>query len=1117
MTGIHAGASMRAWIGWHRRTTNDTTSGNQGKSMKKQLRIKHLAGALAVLLMTAPAYAQQTSSNLAGRVTDNEGAPLVGAEVIIVHAPSGTTSRAVTDGQGRYTARGLRVGGPYTVTVTRDGFRGEAAENVYLALGETSALNVDLDTAATTLEAVQVVAGVSSAVFSPDAIGTGTNVTREQIEALPSIGRNIQDYMRLDPRLAQTSKGRGEISAGGQNTRFNSILIDGVSSSDTFGLESNNFPTMRQPVSIDAIQEVKVALADYDVGITGATGAVVNAVTRSGTNDFSGSVYYTYRDADWVRDNADGSKFNGFNDEETYGGTFGGPLIKDRLFFFANYEKFTRSAPGTTVSALASNITAADITEAQRIAREVWGFDAGTSNAPEDLKTEVEEYAVKFDWNISEDHRASFRYSNLQQSDVFLYGFSNTGRSLSTNWSVTDKEVESLVVQLFSDWSDNFSTEFKVSTRDYSSVRNPFSRLPAIGIAFGQPNPNTGAPTTPFLNFGTDSFSHVNVLETDTLNIFGAGTYFANDHELKFGFDYEDNGILNIFGQNLFGSYTFASLEDFAAGRYWAYSSNAPQPGQPLNSIAADYNHKNLGLFLQDRWSVTYNLSLMFGLRYDRISLSDDPAANALVSRVFGLSNSYTPDGSGLFQPRFGFNYTFDTDRPTQLRGGIGLFQGAAANVWIGNSFANTGQNLIGYATPAFGNLSEEQRQAIRDLYPFSPNPDNQPQPSATQVIPVNLMEDGFTQPSVWKANIALDHELPWHGIVASGELLVTNVKNGLHYERLDLGAPTGVGQDGRMLYWANLATGGGSRANQQAAIQALRASGQLPPGYENVVGWHGDGVIYLKNTNKGESTQLTLSLNKPLLDTWAWSVAYTYTHAEEVSPLTSSRAISNWNGRMIFQPNEELSSRSNYEIRDRFTGSLTWQKSFFGNYNTTASLFYEGRTGKPYSWRFSNDANGDGYTNDLFYVPAGRGDVIFTGGEAMETAFFDWLATQPDLARYAGSVVDRNSSRSKWVNSFDLRLSQELPGFFRDHKSEIWLDIQNIGNLINKDWGQVYEVGFPLGRNVLQAQGVDPATGRYRYNFNPNTVGVMDLYDNQDQTKGVSRWQLQVGFRYKF
>lgn len=1097
-------------------------------TQSNRVRMSRLTLGLLAALATAPAFAQNTTASVGGVVTGADGQPVANAEVTIVHTESGTVSRVTTDETGRYTARGLRVGGPYTITATKAGAGTDSEDNVFLQLNQLATVNATLNNDVTTLETVQAIAGaLGSEIFSANKMGTGTNVTREQIDAYPSIARDIQDYMRLDPRLAQTSKGRGEISAGGQNTRFNAIRIDGVSASDTFGLESNNSPTARQPVSIDAIEEINVALADYDVTIAAATGAVVNAVTKSGTNTFGGSVYYTYRDNQWVRGNDDsaatgvyspfdGGDFNGFIDEETYGATFGGPLLKDRLFFFANYEKFTRTAPGVTIAALPSTIPADQIARVQQISRDVYGFDAGSENVPENLKTDIEEYAVKLDWNITDSQRAAFRYSKLEQADPFLYGFSNTGRSLSTNWSVTNKEVESYVAQLFSDWSSDFSTELKVSYRDYLSVRNPFSRLPSIGIAFGTPLAN-GTPVSPFLNFGTDSFSHINELQTDTLNVFASGTYFVGDHELKFGVDYEDNGIYNVFGQNQFGSYTFASVDDYAAGRYFNYSSKAPRPGQPIESIAADYDQQNLGVFVQDRWAVNYNLSLMFGLRADRVMLSQEPEFNALTAAVFGVDNTASPDGNILWQPRFGFNYTFDSERPMQLRGGVGLFQGAASNVWIGNSFANTGLNVIDYATPPFAALTQAQRAAIRAQFPFSANPDNQPQPTAGQQMAVNLMDPDFEQPSSWKANLAVDHELPWYGMVASAELLLIQVEQGLHYERLDLGAPTRVGQDGRAIYWTNPATNSGFRANRNQRLAELRAAGQLPPGFENVSGWANDGVIQLKNTNKGHSSQLTVSLSKPMIDNWSWLLAYTRTDADEVNPLTSSRAISNWNARMSFNPNEEIAARSNYEIRDRFTGALSWRKAFFGNYSTSVSMFYEGRSGKPYSWGYRNDANGDGYTNDLFYVPAGPGDVIFSGGAAMEQAFFAWLAQNPDLARFSGQVAPRNSATARFVNTFDVRLSQELPGFAAGNKAEITLDILNFGNLLNKDWGQVYEVGFPLNRGVVLSNGIDPATGRYIYNFDPNLVTPEGLYDSQDQTKGVSRWQLQVGFRYKF
>ncbi|HRO86694.1 MAG TPA: TonB-dependent receptor [Chiayiivirga sp.] len=1070
--------------------------------MKKQLRIKHLAGALAVLLMTAPAYAQQTSSNIAGRVTDNEGAPLAGAEVMIVHTPSGTTSRAVTDGQGRYTARGLRVGGPYTVTVTRDGFKGEATENVFLALGETSALNVDLDTAATSLEAIQVVASAGLSVFNPDNMGTGTVLSSGDIAALPSAGRNIQDLIRLDPRISQTSKADGRISAAGQHSRYNLIRIDGVSTNDPFGLEANGLPTERQPVSVDAIEELNIALANYDVTYAGATGAVVNAVTRSGTNDFHGSVYYAYRDKDWVREDLQGVKFNGFNDETTYGGTFGGALVKDRLFFFANYEKYVRSAPGSSYASTPygrGQITDADIAEAQRIARDVWGFDAGSLD-PVKGDTEIEEYAVKFDWNINDDHRASLRYSKLEQNVIRQPGIGSSSISLSSYWYNQPKTFETWVGQLFSNWSDNFSTELKLSYRDYIAERAPISNLPSIRVNLG----NQG------LMFGTEVNTHVNVVDTTEKNVFFAGTYYLGDHALKFGIDYAENDIMNFYGRDLNGSYTFASLADFAAGTPSQYTVRTPRPGRDYGDIPATYVFENTGFFLQDNWSATYNLSLMFGIRVDIPDFDREPLYNETIHQMYGYDNRVTID-TKLWQPRFGFNYTFDTERSTQLRGGVGLFQGTAPNVWMAGAFQNTGLNFVAY----------DQRNPGAIFTPGVNPPYIPSGPGSTPRLRVDLMEPGLALPSVWKANLAFDHELPWHGIVASAELLMLNTKNDIYFESLDLGAPTFAGQDGRMIYWN--AAGLNPINAQSNGIQ----NGRGNPGGGGSAGNRAnrpsniDQVMLARNTSKGESKALTLSLTKPMQagDHWSWTAGYTYTDATQVSPMASSQNTSNWNGTTIYQVNENVSSTSRYAIRDRFTGVLTYTNAFFGDNNTTFGLFYEGRSGLPFSYIYYNDINGDGAsTNDLFYVPAGRGDVLFTGGAQMENDFFNWLEQHPDLARYAGQVVPANSGRAKWVNNFDLRISQQLPSFFEGHKAEFNFDIMNVGNLLNKKWGLIEDYGFFQTMRVANYAGIDPATGKYVYTFSGSTdePGIQENNNDKGNT-GVSRWSVMATFKYSF
>ncbi len=337
------------------------------------LRMSKLTLGLVAALAAAPAFAQSTSSGVGGQVTSAAGAPVVGAEVTITHTESGTVSRATTDASGRYNARGLRVGGPYTITINKPGEGTRTEEGVYLGVNQIGTVNAALtgDLAATNLDAVQVTAvAAGSEVFSATKMGSGTSISQETIEAMPSVGGNIQDMMRLDPRVAFVDRASGSISAGGQNPRYNAVRIDGVSASDTFGLEGNSFPTRRQPVSMEAIEAINVDLSSYDITITGATGAVVDAVTKSGTNEFHGSVYGYMRDGSWFGDNPGGGKFNGFEDEKTYGFTLGGPLVKDKLFFFANYEKFEQSAPGADIAGSAigaGTITDAQIAQAQQI------------------------------------------------------------------------------------------------------------------------------------------------------------------------------------------------------------------------------------------------------------------------------------------------------------------------------------------------------------------------------------------------------------------------------------------------------------------------------------------------------------------------------------------------------------------------------------------------------------------------------------------------------------------------------------------------------------------------------------------------------------------------------
>ena len=1068
---------------------------------RNAFRVSKLSLGLIAALAAAPVFAQSaTSAGVGGVVVGSDGQPVTNAEVTIVHVESGTTSRVTTDASGRYSARGLRVGGPYEITITKPGAGTKTEDNVFLGLNAANTVNAQLTGDVTTLATVTAV-GVAggSEIFSATKMGTGTNLNNETIESLPSASRNIQDYIRLDPRISQVSKADGAISAGGQNSRFNVIRIDGVSNSDPFGLEANNMPTERQPVSMDAIEEIQIDLANYDTTISGGTGAVVNAVTKSGTNEFHGSAYYTVRDGDWVRDELRGVDFNGFNKEETYGFTLGGPIIKDRLFFFANYEQFKRERPGTSLSGTPygdGDITDSDV---QRViaAANGFGFDPGSLNPPSISETDIEEYAVKLDWNINDNHRAALRYSKTEEVVPKLVGFGGSSISLSSYWYDQNKTFESTVAELFSDWSDNFSTEFKVSQRDYSSIAGTYADLPTIIIN----NVGAGQDT---INLGTERNRHVNVVDTEQTTFFGAATLYAGDHTFKFGFDYEDNEILNFYGRDLNGVWTFDSLEDFEAGDALRYDLRAPRPGGSRADIPAAYSFENLGLFVQDTWAVNYNLSLMFGIRVDMPDFGDSPIYNARIEEIYGLDNSYTLDKK-LWQPRFGFNYTFDSERPTQLRGGIGLFQGGNPNVWLAGPFQNTGLNFDTYALTG-GNVPDFSTVV----------PPNVPTGGGATAprITADIMEPGLALPSIWKANLAFDHELPWYGLVASAELLLTKNKNALWFDRIDVGNATRAGQDGRALYWnaagydpdningfgiTNGRNGVSNRANRNPAV---------------------DQAIVIRNTDKGSARQLTLALSKPMVDQWAWTLGYTYTDSTEFSPASSSQNSSNWNNTIVFNTNEPVGYNSRYAIKDRFTAAVTWQKALFGDNMTTAGLFYEGRSGRPFSYIYYNDFNGDSAgTNDLFYVPAGPGDVMWVGGAEMEQAFFEWMEeSAPELNAYRGQVAPANAFRAGWTNSFDVRVSQEIPMFFEGHKAEIALDIMNVGNLINKDWGLIDDYGFYATRRVANYAGIDPETGKYVYNFTGSTDNSGIQENNGDGINtAVSRWSVMLSLKYKF
>ncbi|TFW32457.1 TonB-dependent receptor [Massilia horti] len=1137
---------------------------------QQQIRLTKLALALSIALSAAPTFAQNTTSAVGGRITNADGAPAAGASVQVIHTESGSVSNVTTDAEGRYVARGLRAGGPYTIIITKNGVS-EKRENVFLQLAETASVDATLGQQ---MQTVTVTGSASrSEVFSRNNMGTGTSISASELASQASIQRNLQDYARADPRVSQTDKERGEMSVAGQNSRFNSMTIDGVNVNDTFGLEANGSPTARQPISIEAIQSVQVNVANYDVTQKGYTGGNINAVTKSGTNQWKSTAYFVTRD-----DNLVGKRYNTAADtyssapafkENTKGAWVSGPLIQDKLFFFALLEesKSSRATPdfgvigsnaGTTVG-----ITQAEIAKLQDIAKSSYNLNLGSTDVPAGSQFVSREQMLKVDWNINDNHRANVRYAKTSQSDPVFPSFSATGVTLDSQFYKNVKSIETTVAQVFSDWTPTFSTEFKASQRNYSSVPENSARMPSISFGFGGPLPADAPAGTRtgsrFINSGTEYARQMNVLGTETTDLYGGANWTVGDHEIKFGADYNKNSIYNAYLQNVFGNYTFqcdnrftydflkggkiadcnkatladvesAVYENFKRGRPSSYSVQVPAAGYALNDGVSQFTMKTTGLFLQDTWSFNKNLTLSYGVRLDLLNVGNKPIANTAAAQPviagnaatfvratggFGYDNTVTLDGTKLFQPRVGFNYRFDTERAMQLRGGAGLFQGAAMSVWLSNPFSNPG-----VATRVISCSGSGATQCPTTDGTFSPDPDKQK--TVNGAIPaanVDYLSSELRQPSVWKGNLAFESELPWYGLVFGAEALTIKTKDGLYYENMNLGAPTKIGPDGRQLFWnanglsaACYTIGNGSVSTTAGCTNTNKALSNNSYG----------NVQMAKRTSEGGSNVLTMSLTRPLTKGYGWSVAYSHTSATEVSPLTSSVANSNWAARSVFNPNEDVAANSAYLVKNRVNAKVDWKHNFFEGYKTTFGLFYEGRSGKPYSWTFANDMNGDGSAgNDLMYIPKafGSGEVVFAGdtatSHANEQKFWDIVNANKVLRNAAGGVVGRNSDFSPWTNSFDMRLSQEIPGLFKRNKGFLSLDIFNVGNLLNKKWGHINEMVFTSNggqvRNFVDYAGID-AQGRYVYSMR-NQVKPYDIRQN----KGESQWAIQMTAKYEF
>lgn len=1098
---------------------------------RNRVRVSKLALGLALALATAtPAFAQSTSSGVTGQVTDASGAPVAGAEVTITHVESGTVSRATTDASGRYNARGLRVGGPYKISVDKSGVGTDTEDNVFLNLNQVSNVDAQLH-AATTLAAV-----VASAdhVFTSDNKGVGTNISGRALETAISGNRALDDIARLDPRISVVDQSDGSISVAGQNNRYNNISVDGLSVTDPFGLNANGLGFTGSPISPDTIAAYDIKITDYDV-TSDSVGANINAVTKSGTNDFHGSVYYALTNGANMVGDRPGSDFTVFDQNKTAGFTVGGPIIKDRLFFFASYEE--QKIDGIT-GVGADALTTGRLTQAQvdavTAAFESIGIQTGAGGAGGPLALENKRTLVKLDWNITDTQRAVFTYQRTQETRPTPYSgyVKDWSLILPSNFYTSANETKNYSFQLFSDWTENFSTEFKFGYQKYDNTNGADIDQPEVFACFSATacsnNPTNIPSTAPWIIGGEDRFRHENAIFSKRITGTLSGTYYLGDHVIKGGVDFQSNDSLDIFGQLLHGSYGFydkngngTPADEILAKNYGTFVKNYLPTGVSLEDAGGAWKYSQVSPFLQDTWQATDNLSLVFGLRMN-IPKSDHAPPVALEAATntppgttagqpvwetrFGYpSNTSLGSRNKILEPRFGFNYQFDTEHRMQLRGGLGLFQTTPPTVWLSNPYINNGY------------VSSKQYTSTNPVAdPFSADPNAQPGPTAivpgvcstTSTCQIDVLDPDFKLPSAWKASLALDADLAW-GLVGTVEFTHIKAKDAIAYVLPNIGTPKGTLPDGRLSYWKTYPTPG-------AGIGTGTNNGAYPE--------INTRSTLLTNTDKGASSSVTFGLSKAMSHGFSGNVSVTGTHATEVNPGSSSQAYSNYNFVSRTNPNEIVDAASRFDIPLSVKASVMWEHAFFGDYRTTVTAYYNGHTGQPYSWVFGGDVNGDAVATDvdLAYIPLVNDPIVTykAGTTADQIAAFNALIESDRYLRsHRGQIAERNAMHQPWVNQMDVGLQQELPGFMEGHKFVVRMDIYNFLNMLNKDWGDQRGVGFFGSRRL--ANVADVTNGKYVYDLGTPTAPSWTDFSVRDSSSNpgrvVSRWQALLTVKYDF
>ncbi|HEX3865154.1 MAG TPA: TonB-dependent receptor [Gemmatimonadaceae bacterium] len=1032
------------------------------------------------LFWAALASAQVTTGTIRGTVTSaDDHTPMMAVSVTLLHIPTGTTKSTVTNDDGEYVFTNLRVGGPYKITAQLEGFKDTEEDGIFLTAGKTRDTPLELHLSSEVIE-------VAGTTVQPNT-SSKTVITAQDIDSMPSISRDPHDLVRRAPDVSVEGSSK-TMSVQGMNPRFNSITVDGIREDDDFGLSSNGYPTLQSPIALSAIEEMVLETAPFDVRYGKFMGGNVNIITKSGENDFHGELFGTYTSNALSGNRTDNQVSSSPFHEYRYGGFISGPIVKDKVHFFLDVEGLDSITPvsvgpaGSSAVNVVNGVTSDEVAMAQQIAQSVYRFNAGVPSQ-NNYSTDLKIFA-KADWEISSKQRLTVTYQRTGDSATEDGSYTQLNLPLTSNWYNAVDTLNTVSARLYSDWTDHLSTEVEADGKLVSNGVAPLEgngfmeaeiRTPEGGEIILGPNPNDQS----------------NSLADDLAHMRFSANYLSGKHLITVGVEEELLHIDNLFISGTDGVAVYPTLAAFEAQQPMQISYTNATTLNPADG-AADWNSGILTAYAQDQYQVTSQLTVTGGLRLETYQANQDISPNANFYDRYGFWNTATLNGRSILMPRVGASY-MPIDN-LNLRGGAGLYSGGDPTVWVSNTYTNDG---------------------VRVASAFSSDPtvvngfDGRTIPTALSSMiqagngNVDVLDPNFQLPSSWKIGGGADYSFDIPQLGDEGKnfgvkvnYTHTRVHEGVNWidMRRDLSSlpdnvPIGTTVDGRPLYDTT--------------------NFNVNRGYD----------MLLTNDPRGYGDSASIVLEKSFPFGLYLGGTYAYENVMEVNPANSSRSVSNYSLYAIDNPNDPGETLSNYDRKNRLTGSVEFSHAFYRNYRTSIGLFAETRSGQPFSWVFA-DANfgttlgkifGESSTfaandHELFYVPkSGDTDVELQG---MTQAQFDEFLKETGLDKYRGQIAPRNAFSSPWVSRIDMRFAQEIPNPLGRH-ARFMLDIQNLGNLLDNRWGRDTSAPFPY---MVPAVNVayDAANNKYIYSMlrNPNQ-NVVSFAD--------SIWKISVGLSIDF